>query len=267
MQQSFIKLENVYLDYILKTGSSSIRKYGIQAIRKIFNQPLDLNSFHSTYRALDNINLEITQGEKVGIFGCNGAGKSTLLRVLAEIYKPNLGTVTTSGTMSCLFSIGLGLNPEASGIENVITMGVLRGLTREQAASMAHDVAEFTELGEFFTKPVRMYSSGMAMKLAFGVATAGNPDILLIDEVIGVGDGQFMQKARARLETLMHNSNILVLTSHDNNLVKKFCTKALVLNQGKMVFYGDVDSAIDYYNQILFPKAKVNNVEELAKEI
>lgn len=250
---SFIKLNNVSLDYVLKTGSNSIRNYCIQAARKVLCQPVNANSFNSTYRALNNISLDIQQGDKIGILGGNGAGKSTLLRVLAQIYRPNIGEVTTRGTTSCLFSIGLGLNPEATGLENVITLNILRGLTKADAKKMADEILEFTELGDFFTKPVRMYSSGMAMKLAFGVATAGSPDILLIDEVIGVGDGRFMQKALSRLETLMHKSNILVLTSHDTNWIKKFCTKALVLNNGTMSYYGEVDGAIEHYNHILFP--------------
>lgn len=261
MMMSYIKLENVTLDYILKTGSSSLRKYGVQFARKLLRQKLDVTSFNSTYRALNNINLEINQGDKIGIFGRNGAGKSTLLRVLSEIYKPNIGKVTTQGNMSCLFSIGLGLNLEATGFENVITLGMLRGLKKSQAVSMANDVAEFAELGGFFHRPVRMYSSGMSMKLAFGVATAGNPDILLIDEIIGVGDGRFMQKARIRLENLMQNSNILVLTSHDNNLVRKFCSKAIVLDKGNIIYFGDVDTAISCYDNLLFSN-KIDGVVE-----
>ena len=249
---SYIKLDQVSLDYILKTGSSSARKYTVQFVRKLLGKPTDVTSFHTTYRALNNISLNIQKGDKIGILGRNGAGKSTLLRVLAEIYKPNIGHVSTQGNMSCLFSIGLGLNPEATGYENIITMGVIKGQTREQAKAIANDVAEFTELGDFFHKPVRMYSTGMGMKLAFGVATAGSPDILLVDEVIGVGDGKFMRKAQARLENLMQHSNILVLTSHDNAVVKKFCTKALVLDYGNMVYFGDVDKAIECYNNILF---------------
>ena len=142
---SFIRLENVSLDYILKTGSSSARKYTTQFLRKILRQTVDLNSYHTTYRALNNISLDIVKGDKIGIFGRNGAGKSTMLRVLAEIYKPNIGKVYTQGSMSCLFSISLGLNPEATGYENVITMGILKGLTRQQAIAITDDIAEFTE--------------------------------------------------------------------------------------------------------------------------
>lgn len=249
---SFIKLENVSLDYILKTGSNSMKKHFFQLIRKLLKVQLDATAFHSCYRALNNINLDIQKGDKLGILGRNGAGKSTMLRVLAEIYKPNIGKVTAQGLTSCLFDISLGLNPEATGEENIITLGILKGLTKSEAVKLIPDVAEFSELGDFLYKPVRMYSAGMGMKLAFGVATAGHPDILLIDEVIGVGDSKFQQKARARVEKLMHNSNILVITSHDNEIIKKFCNKAIVLEKGNMQYLGDVDTAISVYNQLLF---------------
>ena len=249
---SFITTEKVSLDYILKTGSISIRKFILQRFKKLLRQPTDQRNYNTVFRALHNINLEIKTGDKLGIFGRNGAGKSTLLRVLADIYKPNFGTVLTHGTSSCLFDINLGLNAEANGYENIITMCILKGMTKQQALNVVKDVEEFTELGDFLYNPVRMYSAGMKMKLAFGVATAGNPDILLVDEVIGVGDGKFMQKANKRIEDLMHNSNILVLTSHDNAVIKKFCNKAIVLDQGNLVFQGNVDDACAFYENILY---------------
>jgi ABC-type polysaccharide/polyol phosphate transport system ATPase subunit len=251
---SYIKLENVSLDYILKGNTGSLRKFAIQTLRKFFNLSIDITCFNHTYRALDNINLDIKQGDKIGILGRNGAGKSTLLRVLAEIYKPNIGKTSINGNISSLFDISLGLNPEATGYENIITLGVLKGMRYSQAKELIDDIAEFTELQDYLAKPIRVYSSGMAMKLAFGIATAGTPDILLVDEVIGVGDGKFMQKATARIQKLLQDSNILILTSHDNNVIRKFCDKAIVLDKGKILYNGDVDSAIEFYNNVLFPK-------------
>lgn len=255
---SYIKLENVCLDYILKSNTGSLRKFAIQTARKLFNLSIDTTCFNHTYRALDNINLNIQKGDKIGILGRNGAGKSTLLRVLAEIYKPNIGITSTKGNISSLFDIGLGLNPEATGYENIITICILKGMKYSQAKELIDDIADFTELHDYLAKPIRVYSSGMAMKLAFGIATAGTPDILLVDEVIGVGDGKFMQKATARLQKLLQNSNILVLTSHDNNVIRKFCDKAIVLDAGKVVYNGDVETAIAFYDNILFPKNTQN---------
>lgn len=263
---SYIKLENVCLDYILKSNTGSLRKFSIQMLRRLLRLPIDTTCFNHTYRALDNINLNIKQGDKIGILGRNGAGKSTLLRVLAEIYKPNIGTVSTNGKISSLFDIGLGLNPEATGYENIITISILKGMRYSQAEQLIDDIADFTELHDYLSKPIRVYSSGMAMKLAFGIATAGTPDILLVDEVIGVGDGKFMQKATARLQKLLQHSNILVLTSHDNDVIRKFCDKAIVLDGGKIVYSGEVDSAIKFYNNILFPNESNQTISSAIHE-
>lgn len=256
---SHIKLNNVCLDYILKSNTGSIRKFGIQMVRQLLKLPIDQGCFNTTFRALDNINLDIKNGHKIGILGRNGAGKSTLLRVLAQIYKPNIGNVHVNGTISSLFDIGLGLNPEATGIENIITIGILKGLKYKEAEKLVDDIADFTELHEYLERPIRIYSSGMAMKLAFGIATAGTPDILLVDEVIGVGDGKFMHKATARIQKLLHQSNILVLTSHDNNVIRKFCDQAIVLDGGKIVYHGDIEEAISCYQDILFPEEALLN--------
>lgn len=257
--QSHIKLENVCLDYILKTGSMSLRKLLVHIVQTILRQPTDNKAFNTGFRALNNINLELKQGDKLGILGRNGAGKSTLLRVLADIYKPHLGKVELHGTTSCLFDIALGLDLEATGIENIITMCILKGMKKSDAYKIIDDVEEFSELGEFINNPVRMYSAGMRMKLAFGVATAGHPDILLVDEVIGVGDAKFMQKAINRVEKLMHDSNILVLTSHSNAVIKQFCNKAIVLEQGEIIYSGDVNSAVDFYDDLLFHQDQTKN--------
>lgn len=263
---SYIKLHNVNLDYILKTGASSIRKALLNTVRKLTATGYNHNDDHQTFRALNNINLNIQTGDKLGIFGCNGAGKSSLLRVLAGIYKPSSGNIAIAGNSSCLFDISLGLDPEANGIENIITMCVLRGMTKHQAIDIVDDIANFTELGDFLYKPIRMYSSGMGMKLAFAVATAGNPDILLVDEVIGVGDAKFMQKAVSRIHDLMHRCKILVLTSHDNELVRSFCNKAIVLDKGHIIYQGGINEAIDTYNHLLYDNNTVVTQEKTTAE-
>lgn len=259
---SYIKLNNVSLDYILNTGAGSIRKFAYYSLQKILGKKVDTAYQNTTFRALNNINLNIKPGDKIGILGRNGAGKSSLLRVLAGIYKPNQGTVVTHGKSSCLFDISLGLDPEASGIENIITMCIIKGMTRAEAINIIDDVAEFTELGDFLHKPVRMYSSGMSMKLAFGVATAGHPEILLVDEVIGVGDGKFMEKATNRIQDLMHQCEILVLTTHSNKLIKQFCNSAIVLDHGNIIFHGDVDEAIEKYDALLFNDSQQHQIAQ-----
>lgn len=248
---SSIKLEKVCLDYILKTGSDSLKKLAVDTLNKLLKQlSSDQASCRNTsFRALNNINLEIKMGDRLGIIGRNGAGKSTLLRVLAKVYKPNIGQIEINGNISSIFDINLGMNPEATGYENIINLSILRGLSKRTAQSLIGDVEEFTELGDFLNNPVRTYSSGMQIKLAFGVSTSLPTEIMLIDEIIGVGDMQFIEKATRRLEEKIEQSHILVLTSHSENIIKRFCNKVIVLKYGEIVFTGGVDEGMNFYKK------------------
>ena len=248
---SSIELKNVCLDYIVKTGSDSIKKIAIHLCNKVLSKPDSAATIkNSSYRALNNINLSIRTGDRIGLLGRNGAGKSTLLRVLAKIYKPNSGSIKVDGTISSLFDVNLGMNPEATGYENIVNLSIMRGFSKKQTYSIINEIETFTELGDFLNSPVRTYSSGMQMKLSFAVATAFPPEIMLVDEVIGVGDAHFMEKATQRMENTIKSSQILVLTSHSNDLVRRFCNKALVLDRGEFKFFGDVDSGISFYEKI-----------------
>lgn len=244
-----IELKNVSLDFIVRTGSDSLKKSAINLLTSLKGRDKVLKLRHSQYRALTDISLAIDKGDRLAILGRNGAGKSTLLRVLAGVYKPEIGVIKIHGEISSLFDVSLGLNQEASGYENIINLGVMRWHSREKAESIIADVEEFTELGEFLSQPVRTYSSGMQMKLAFAVATAIPPEILLIDEIIGVGDAHFMDRADKRISKLIEKSHALVLTSHSTDIVRKFCNKAIVLENGRIVFYGAVDEAIAFYSK------------------
>lgn len=247
---SFIKLENVCLDYIIKTGSNSIRKATFHLAKKIVKQsPTNTSIKNSSYRALNNINLEINKGDRVGFLGRNGAGKSTILKVFAKIYKPNLGTISVQGKIANLFDVNLGMNGEATGYENIINLGIMRGLSNKEATEIIEDVEQFTELGTFLNHPVCTYSAGMQIKLAFGVITAIPPEIILIDEIIGAGDIHFMEKATARLENMIESSHILALSSHSNDIIKRFCNKVVVLDKGEIQFMGNTQSGIDFYHE------------------
>jgi len=250
---SSIKLQKVCLDYIVRTGSDSIKKTAVHLFSKCFkktpaNQPLMRNT---SYRALNNIDLEIHTGDRIGLLGRNGAGKSTLLRVLAKVYKPNYGRIDIQGKISSLFDVNLGMNIEATGYENIINLSIMRGISKKNAYKMMSEIESFTDLGEFLSNPVRTYSTGMQMKLAFAVATSGSSDIVLIDEIIGAGDMHFMGKATQRLENTIESSQILVLTSHSNETIKRFCNKALVLHKGEIQYFGDIKSGICYYEEHL----------------
>ena len=246
---STIQLTNVSLDYIVKNGSISIKKATLQHLKSLlYKDTIKKNSNKNTlFRALNNVNLNIELGDKIGILGRNGSGKSTLLRVLARIYKPNFGALLVKGAVSNLFDVTLGLNPDANGYENIMILGVLRGIPKKHINDLISDVESFTELGSFLNKPVRTYSTGMRMKLAFAVATAKESEIVLIDEVIGAGDTFFMDKATLRLNNMIENSHILVLTSHSNDIIRRFCNKVLVLDHGEVQYFGDMETGIDWY--------------------
>ncbi|MEQ9589871.1 MAG: ABC transporter ATP-binding protein [Parvibaculaceae bacterium] len=203
----------------------------------------------TTIQALSNINLEMYPGDSVGLVGPNGAGKSTLLQVLAGGYHPSGGVLETNGTVSSLLTLGVGIDPEETGYENIMTSGLYLGLSRRQMRAIIPDIAEFCELGQYLYMPVRTYSSGMSVRLSFAIATSIRPDILIVDEIIGAGDAKFASKAHNRIEKLMSSANTLVLASHSNDVIRTFCNKALYLDKGKVQFFGDVDEAIDAYEQ------------------
>ena len=194
--------------------------------------------------ALSNISLQMNDGDRVGLVGRNGAGKTTLLRVLSGVYEPTSGVMESTGVTSALTDLMLGMDPESSGYEFVITRSIVMGLTRSQAKALITDIEEFTELGDYLHLPVRTYSSGMLLRLAFGVATAICPDILLMDEMIGVGDNLFIEKARIRLEKMMNRVQILVLASHNEQIIRSFCNRAILLSEGNVVLEGAVDEVL-----------------------
>jgi ABC-type polysaccharide/polyol phosphate transport system ATPase subunit len=251
---SSIHLNNVSLDYIIKTGSESFKKtlmHWLKPNLRKSSPPVSIGN--SSFRALTNVNMRINYGDRVGLIGRNGAGKSTLLRMLAGIYQPTEGSLTVNGSTTNLFDLNLGLNAEANGYENIVSLGIMRGMTKREARGLIDEVAEFSELGDFLHAPVRTYSSGMQMKLAFSVATAGHPEIILIDEVIGVGDSHFIIKAQQRLRELVDRSHVLVLASHSDTILEQLCNKVALFDKGQLKFFGDVREGLDFYN------ANVNN--------
>lgn len=189
-------------------------------------------------RALQGIDFEIFEGERVGLLGHNGAGKSTMLRVLSRVYKPQAGTATIEGRVTSLIDLSLGINPEASGRENVYVRGALLGLTKSEIAEKFDEIVEFSELGNFIEMPVRTYSSGMHLRLAFAVSTVLKPEILLMDEWLSVGDESFRNKAEERLTSLVDSAKILVIASHSRKLIEQTCIRAIWLEHGQVKMDG-----------------------------
>jgi lipopolysaccharide transport system ATP-binding protein len=197
--------------------------------------------------ALKNLNLRIDHGERVGIVGHNGAGKSTLLKTICRIYTPTKGRVTVNGAIAPLLEIGAGFQAEISGRENIYLNGAILGYPEAKLRSIERDVIEFTQLDEFIDTPVKYYSTGMYMKLAFAIATAVDPEILILDEIFAGGDAEFIGRAQARMDRFVTNSNILVFVSHQHELIRKLCNRVIWLDHGSIVADGPVNEVLDKY--------------------
>jgi ABC-type polysaccharide/polyol phosphate transport system ATPase subunit len=205
--------------------------------------------------ALSRISLKIGQGERVGIVGGNGAGKSTLLRLLARIYPPTSGQVQIHGSVAPLIEMGAGFNPELSGRDNIILNGAMLGFSRSRMLGMMERIHEFTGLAEFAEMPLKYYSSGMYMRLAFAIATEVDPDILLIDESLGVGDAAFKDKAKARLRGLFERTKAVILVSHEMDALRELCTRGLWIEHGHLVADGPINEIIDRYLEAVAARA------------
>ena len=200
-------------------------------------------------RALDAVSASFSSGERIGVIGHNGAGKSTLLRVVSGVYTPTTGHVWVDGEVSALTDIMTGIDPEATGYENIIYRGILLGHTRSQAKALVPEIEAFSELGEYLNLPVRTYSTGMMMRLLFAIATSIRPAILLMDEMISVGDANFVEKARARLESVISEASILVISSHVESVIREFCKRVIWLEHGKIIMDGASGEVLDAYRK------------------
>jgi ABC-type polysaccharide/polyol phosphate transport system ATPase subunit len=202
------------------------------------------NSDITVVEALNGVSLELEQGARVGLMGHNGAGKTTLLRVMAGIYPPNSGEIHTTGRVTSLLDIGLGINPNASGRENIYLRSLYMGKSRKETDLVIDDIAEFAELGPFLSMPVRTYSAGMQTRLLFAISTAFQTDILLLDEGIGAGDAEFAERARKRLKQYIDKAGILVLASHDTGLLNTFCRDIIKMEAGKIIEIGPIQDIL-----------------------
>jgi ABC-2 type transport system ATP-binding protein/lipopolysaccharide transport system ATP-binding protein len=203
-----------------------------------------------TVRAVNDITLSLKPGDRLALIGHNGAGKSTMLRVFSGAYEPSSGTAEISGSVSSLLEITMGMDPELTGAENIVLRGVFVGLSIDEARRLIPEIAEWSELGDYLALPLRTYSSGMLLRLAFAISTVRHRDILLLDELIGVGDMNFAAKARQRIENMMDRASILALASHDIGILRQYCNQAILLRQGSIVADGSVnDIARDYSDQ------------------
>jgi ABC-2 type transport system ATP-binding protein len=197
--------------------------------------------------ALRDITMSLSLGDRVGLVGHNGAGKSTLLRLLSGIYEPTRGSATVSGRVAPVFDLGVGMDPEISGYENIIIRGLFLGQTRRQMLAKVDEIAEFTELGDYLSMPLRTYSTGMRVRLAMGVVTSIDPEILLLDEGIGAVDADFLKKAQSRLQRLVERSGILVFASHSNEFLARLCKTAMWIDHGVIKLTGGIEDVVRAY--------------------
>lgn len=243
---TYIELENVGLDLpIFDVQGRSLKKQVLRMGRR--NRIAEGTDGVVVVRALDNVDLRLDAGDRVGLIGPNGAGKSTLLRLLAGIYSPTAGTIRKEGKAVPLLDISLGMDDNSTGRQNIRLRGLLLGMSDSEIRAKQEDIAEFTDLGDYLDLPLRTYSSGMRMRLAFAVATAVDAEILLLDEVIGVGDASFQEKASVRLDDLHNRAEIVVLAMHSNDVIRRTCNKALWLEKGQVQMFGPVEEVIAGY--------------------
>ncbi len=205
------------------------------------------NKRYSDFFALKNISLKIAAGDRLGVVGHNGAGKSTFLKALCNIYEPHEGVIKVNGKIAPLLEIGAGFHPEFTGRENIYLNGSILGHSIEQLKSIESEVIRFAEIENFIDMPVKYYSTGMYMRLAFSLATAIHPDILIVDEVFAGGDIGFVAKAKARMHDMIDNANIVIMVSHDHDLIRLLCNRVVWLHEGKVVADGSPEEIIPLY--------------------
>lgn len=205
----------------------------------------------SQKEALKNISFQVAPGEIVGIIGVNGAGKSTLMKLIAGITYPTSGEVNVHGRIGSLINLSAGFHPDYSGRKNIYYKGTMMGLSQEQIDNIIEDVEEFVELGEYFDRPIRMYSAGMAARLGFALAVFMEPEILIVDEVLAVGDKKFQQKSREKILEMFQNGKAVLFSSHSDQLIEEFCSRVLYLKDGQIVFDGEVKEGLRRYNEDL----------------
>ena len=238
-----IELRHVSLSF--KIGNDKIDNLKEYVIRTL-NRTKEKKTI---FKATDDVSFKIYKGEKIGIIGFNGAGKSTLLKIISGVYTPDEGEVIINGNIAPLLSLGAGFDKNYSGRENIFLNGAILGYDEEFLKSKYDEILEFSELGEFINLPVKNYSSGMLSKLGFSIATIVDPDILILDEVLGVGDINFKKKSKEKIKSLMESNTTVLLVSHSIKEIRNICDKAIWIDKGKVVDIGEVNSVCDKYEE------------------
>ena len=235
-----MKIENVSMKFNLSSEKvDNIKEYVIKMIKK--------ELMFQEFWALRDISFEVQKGDRVGIMGLNGAGKSTLLKVISGVLKATQGTVTTNGKIAPLLELGAGFDRQYTGAENIYLYGAMLGYSKEFLEARYDEIVEFSELGSFIDVPVKNYSSGMRARLGFSVATIVEPDILILDEVLSVGDAKFRKKCENRIKSMFDKGVTVIFVSHSTSQVLRMCNKGILLEQGRLIAQGDVEDVVSVY--------------------
>ena len=246
----------------------AISVQGVSKIYKLYDKPIDRlkeavslthKSYHRDFFALSDISFDVNKGETVGIIGTNGSGKSTILKIITGVLSPTTGTAEVSGNISALLELGAGFNSEYTGLENIYMNGTMMGFSRQEMERRMDDILRFADIGDFVNQPVKTYSSGMFVRLAFALAINVDPEILIVDEALSVGDVFFQAKCYRRMEEMMKNGTTILMVSHDMGSIIKYCDKVVLLNRGHFVAQGEAGKMVDLYKKIL-----ANQTDELA---
>ena len=243
MSKPAIIVDNVSMKFNLsKEKVDSLKDYIIKSIKKEIK--------YNEFWALQNVSFTVEKGDRVGILGLNGAGKSTLLKVIAGVFKPTEGTVTKHGKMVPLLELGAGFDPQYTGYENIYLYGACLGYSRKFIDQKIDDIIEFSELQKFIDVPLKNYSSGMKTRLGFAIATIVEPDMLILDEVLSVGDAKFRKKSMNKLKALLEKNVTVLFVSHNVEQVRSLCNKAIILDHGKMLAFGDSEEICNQYEEM-----------------
>ena len=236
----------------------AISVQGVSKIYKLYDKPIDRlkeavslthKSYHRDFFALSDISFDVKKGETVGIIGTNGSGKSTILKIITGVLSPTTGTAEVSGNISALLELGAGFNSEYTGLENIYMNGTMMGFSREEMQRRMDDILRFADIGDFVNQPVKTYSSGMFVRLAFALAINVDPEILIVDEALSVGDVFFQAKCYRRMEEMMKNGTTILMVSHDMGSIIKYCDKVVLLNRGHFVAQGEAGKMVDLYKK------------------
>ncbi len=226
----------------------------VDSAKEYFIRLMTRKLHYTEFWALKDVSFKVEKGERVGVMGFNGAGKSTLLKTIAGVLKPTMGSVKVVGTVAPMLELGAGFDPNYSGRENIYLYGTTMGFSRKFIDEKFDEIVEFSELQEFINAPLKSYSSGMKSRLGFAIATAVKPDVLILDEVLSVGDAAFKEKSEQRILDMMDDGVTVLFVSHSTDRVKKLCNKAIILTRGQVVAHGEVNEICDMYTEMVNSK-------------